>query len=116
MQKIGTQTSLLRGQSHAAHFRRGEVIAIAAGSVRVISRITLEHDTLTVQTLVSRGGVFQAPCSGWLEIAADSDALIGLEQKPGGLVLVKRLWRSVVKICERFQPPAPVSSWQEATN
>lgn len=104
MQKIGTQMGLSRGQAHAAHFRRGAVIAVTSGSVRVISRVWLEHTSLATQTPVPRGGVFYVPCAGWLEIAADSDAVIGLAQKPGGLASIKRLWQAITGIYRRFQP------------
>ena len=78
MQKTDTPMGLLRGQSFAAHFKRGAVIAVASGSVRVVSRVWLDHTSLTTQTPVPRGGVFYVPCSGWLEIAAESDAVIDL--------------------------------------
>jgi hypothetical protein len=84
MQQIDTQRGLLRGQSHAANFKRGAVITVASGSVRVISRVWLEHTSLTTQTPVLRGGVFQVRCSGWLEILADSDAVVGLPQRLDG--------------------------------
>ena len=115
MQKTDTQTGLFRGQSHVAHFKRGAVIAVVSGSVRVFSRVSLEHDTLTVQTSVPRGGVFQVPCSGWLEITADSDALIGLTQRTGGLASLKRLCQTAARFHERFQPLARVLSSQDAT-
>jgi hypothetical protein len=116
MQKIGTQTSLLRGQSHAAHFRRGEVIAIASGSVRVINRIALEHDTLAVPTPVSRGGVFHVPCSGWLEIMADSDAVIALPQRLRGMATIKRPRWAAAWFHRCFQPVALVLSTKDASN
>lgn len=116
MQTIGTQLGLLSGQSHAAHFRRGAVIAVASGSVRVISRVWLEHDTLTLQTPVPRGGVFYVTCAGWLEITADSDATVGLAQKPGGLASLKRLWPVIVGFYRRFQPLAPIPSTSNAIN
>jgi len=114
MQKTVTQRGLLRGQSYAAHFRRGAVIRVASGSVRVISRVWLEHTSLTTQTPVQRGGVFQVPCSGWLEITADSDAVIGLTERLSGLASIKRLWRAAARFHEGFQPLAPVLSSQEA--
>jgi hypothetical protein len=114
MQQTDTHRGLLRGQSHAAHFKRGAVISIASGSVRVISRVWLDHASLTTQTPVLRGGVFHVPCSGWLEISADSDALVGLAQNPGGLMLVKRLWQAAAKFYERFQPLAPALHRQVA--
>lgn len=107
MQQTDTPMSLSRGQSHVAHFKRGAVITVASGSVRVISRVWLDHTSLTTQTPVLRGGVFCVPCSGWLEISADSDALIGLPSadlwsravrrmvtawKAGGWVTAKRLY------------------------
>lgn len=52
----------------------------------------------------------------WLEITADSDARVGLGQQPGGLKPVKRGWRVMAGICERFQPPALVVSGREAMN
>jgi len=106
MQQIDTQRGLLRGQSHVTHFKRGAVITVASGSVRVINRVWLDHTSLTTQTPVLSGGVFHVPCSGWLEISADSDALIGLGQQPGGLMLVKRLWQAAARFCKCFQPPA----------
>ena len=84
--------------------------------MRVNSRVWLDHTSLTTQTPVLRGGVFQVPCSGWLEITADRDALIGLTEKPGGLMSIKRLWRAAARFLERFQPLAPVLSSQEAIN
>jgi len=116
MQKTDTPMGLLRGQSHVAHFKRGAVISVASGSVRVISRVWLDHTSLTTQTPVLRGGVFHVPCSGWLEISADSDALVGLAQNPGGLMLVKRLRRAVAGFYERFQPLALIPYRQEAIN
>ncbi|MBT3066486.1 hypothetical protein [Rhodoferax sp. U11-2br] len=110
MQTTNTPMGLSRGQSHAAHFKRGAVITVASGSVRVISRVWLDHTSLTTQTPLLRGGVFYVPCSGWLEISADSDAQIGLGQQPGGLKPVKRGWRVMAGICERFQPPDLVLS------
>lgn len=112
MQKTDTQRDLLRGQSYVAHFRRGAVIRVASGSVRVISRVWLEHTSLTIETPVLRGGVFQVPCSGWLEITADRDALMGLTEQTGGLTSIKRLWRAAARFHERFQPLAPVLSSQ----
>ena len=116
MQKTDTPMGLLRGQSHVAHFKRGAVITVASGSVQVINRMWLDHTSLTTQTPVLRGGVFYVPSSGWLEISADSDALIGLGQEPSGQMLVKRLWRVVAEFYERFQPLAPVLYRQEAIN
>jgi len=78
MQQTDTPMALSRGQSFATHFKRGAVITVAAGSVRVISRVWLDHTSLTTQTPVLRGGVFYVPCAGWLEISADSDVLVGL--------------------------------------
>jgi hypothetical protein len=114
MQTIGTQLGLLRGQSHTAHFRRGAVIAVASGSVRVISRLWLEHDTLTVQTPVPRGGVFYVPCAGLLEIAADSDAILGLAQKSGSLASIEPLRQVIVGFYRRFQPQVPLLSTSDA--
>jgi hypothetical protein len=114
MQKIDTQMGLLRGQSHVTHFKRGAVIAVASGSVRVISRVWLDHTSLTTQTPVLRGGVFQVRCSGWLEITADRDALIGLGQNPSDLMLGKRLWWAAARFHWYFQPPALVLSGQKA--
>lgn len=116
MQKTDTPMGLLRGQSFAAHFKRGAVITIASGSVRVISRVWLDHTSLSTQTPVLRGGVFRVPCSSWLEITADSDALIGLAQQPGGLMLVQRQWQAAARLHERFQPLALVLYRQEAMN
>lgn len=116
MQTTDTPMGLLRGQSFAAHFKRGAVITVASGSVQVISRVWLDHASLTTQTPVQRGGVFYVPCSGWLEISADSDALVSLAQNPSGLMLVKRLWQAAARCYERFQPLAPVLSRQEAIN
>jgi hypothetical protein len=116
MQTTDTPMGLLRGQSHAAHFKRGAVISVASGSVRVISRVWLDHTSLTTQTPVLRGGVFYVPCSGWLEIAADSDAQVGLGQQPGGLKLAKRRWWAAARTHERFRPLAPVLSGQGAIN
>jgi len=116
MQQIDTQSGLLRGQSHVAHFKRGAVITVASGSVRVISRVWLEHTSLTTQTPVQRSGVFYVPCSGWLEITADSDALIDLGQELGGLMSIKRLWQAAAKFHEHFQPLAPVLPRKVAVN
>jgi hypothetical protein len=116
MQTTDTQRGLLRGQSFVAHFQRGAVITVVSGSVQVISRVWLDHTSLTTQIPVLRGGVFYVPCSGWLEISADSDALVGLGQQPGGLMLVKRLWRAVARFCKRFQLLAPVLYRQVAIN
>jgi hypothetical protein len=114
MQQIDTQRGLLRGQSYAAHFRRGAVIAVASGSVRIINRVWLDHTSLTTQTPVLRGGVFQVRCSGWLEITADRDALIGLTHKLGGLAYIKHLWRAATRPYKQFQPLAQVLSRQVA--
>lgn len=116
MQTTDTPMGLSRGQSYAAHFKRGAVITVAAGSVRVISRVWLDHASLTTQIPVQRGGVFYVPCSGWLEISAESDARVGLGQPPGDLKLVKRLWRAACRFYERFQPPVLVLPGQEAMN
>ena len=116
MQTTDTPMALSRGQSYAAHFQRGAVITVASGSVRVISRVWLDHSSLTTQTPVLRGGVLCVPCAGWLEISADSDARVGLGQAPGGLKLVKRGGRVLARICKRFQPLALVLSWREAMN
>jgi len=116
MQTSDTPMALSRGQSFAAHFKRGAVITVASGSVRVISRVWLDHTSLTTQTPVLRGGVFYVPCAGWLEISADSDALIGLGQQPGGPMWVTRLWRAAVRCYERFWPLALVSYRHTAIN
>lgn len=116
MQQTDTPMALSRGQSYAAHFKRGAVISVAAGSVRVISRVWLDHSSLATQTPVQRGGVFAVPCAGWLEISADSDTLIGLGQAPGGLMWLTRLWRAAARACERFWPIALVLSGREAMN
>jgi len=115
MQQTDTQKALSRGQSYAAHFKRGAVITVASGSVRVISRVWLDHTSLTTQTPVLRGGLFCVPCAGWLEISADSDALVGLGQQPGGLKLVKRLCWAAARTHARFRPLALVLSQQGAT-
>lgn len=104
MQTSDTPMALSRGQSYAAHFQRGAVITVAAGSVRVIRRVWLDHSSLSTQTPVLRGGVLCVPCAGWLEISADSDAWVGLGQAPRGRMLVKRLWRAAGRFCERFRP------------
>ena len=116
MQTTDTPMALSRGQSYAAHFKRGAVITVAAGSVRVISRVWLDHSSLTTQTPMLRGGVLCVPCAGWLEISADSDARVGLGQPSGGLKLIKRGWRVLAGICERFRPLALVLYGQEAMN
>ena len=116
MQQIDTQRGLLRGQSHAAHFKRGAFITVASGSVRVINRVWLDHTSLTTQTPVLRGGVFYVPCSCWLEISADNDALVGLGQQPCGLKLVKRHWWAAARTHVRFQPLALIPYRQEAIN
>jgi hypothetical protein len=116
MQQIDTQRGLLRGQSHTAHFRRGAVIAVTSGSVRVISRVWLDHTSLTTQTPVLRGGVFQVPCSGWLEILADRDAVVGLPQSRDGWTALKRLRQVTAGLYQRFWPLAIVPSGQVVTN
>lgn len=73
-----TQISLLRGQAHYAHLRRGTIISVTVGSLSVKNRIWLEHGVLTVQTPVDRGGVYRVPSSSWFELAAQSDAVLGL--------------------------------------
>jgi hypothetical protein len=116
MQQIDTQRGLLRGQSYAAHFKRGAVITVTSGSVRVISRVWLEHTSLTTQTPVLRGGVFQVPCSGWLEILSDSDAVVGLPQRRDGWTALKRLRRATAGLYQRFWPLALVPSGQVVRN
>ena len=116
MQQIGTQIGLFSGQSHAANFKRGAVITVASGSVRVISRVWLDHTSLTTQTPVLRGGVFQVRCSGWLEILADSDAVVGLPQRRDGWTALKRLRRAAAGLYQRFWPLALVSSGLAVTN
>ena len=90
MHRFGSQMRLSRGQSHMAHFRRGAVIGVVSGSIQVTQRVWLEHTAFTNQTLVQRGGVFLVPCSGWLEISADRDAVIGLP-------LVAGFWSGVMR-------------------
>jgi hypothetical protein len=78
MQKIATQLHLSRGQVHDTRLRRGQVIGVTAGTVNIIRRICLEHEVMTLQTPVQRGGVFGVPVSGRFEISAQSDAVITL--------------------------------------
>lgn len=73
-----TQISLLRGQAHYAHLSRGTVISVTVGALSVKSRIWLEHDVLTVQTPVDRGGMYRVPASCWCELAAQSDVVLCL--------------------------------------
>ena len=116
MQTTDTPMALSRGQSYAAHFKRGAVITVAAGSVRVISRVWLDHSSLTTQTPVLRGGVLCVPCAGWLEISADSDAVVGLPQRRHGWTALKRLRQAATGPYQRFRPPALVLSGREAMN
>lgn len=72
------QISLLRGQAHYVHLRRGTVITVTMGALSIKNRIWLEHGVLTIQTPVDRGGVYRVPTSGWFELGAQNDVALRL--------------------------------------
>lgn len=69
-----SQLVLARGQSHFEQLPRGTVIRVAAGSVVLVQRISLERCTLTQQTSMLRGAVHGVAVSTWVEIVAQVDA------------------------------------------
>lgn len=65
---------LAKGQSHFEQLPRGTVIRVAAGSVAVVQRTTLDHGTLSRHTAMLRGAVYCVEETTWVELIAQSDA------------------------------------------
>lgn len=69
-----SQLVLAKGQSHFEQLPRGTVIRVAAGSVVLVQRISLERCMLTQQTTMLRGAVHGVAVSTWVQIFAQADA------------------------------------------
>jgi hypothetical protein len=76
------QRRLAQGQSAFEKLSRGTVIRVAAGSVVLVQRITLDHGGLAYRSTLQRGAVHCVPVTDWLEIVAQSDAELVLLVPP----------------------------------
>lgn len=85
-----SQLLLVKGQSHFAEFPRGTVIRVAAGSVTLVQRTTLERCLLAQQTTMQRGAVYCVEVPTWVEIVAQADADL-LVMVPKAVSLVQEL-------------------------
>ena len=84
------QLLLAKGQSHLELLPRGTVIRVAAGSVALVQRISLERCMLAQQMTLPRGAVHRVEVPTWVEIVAHSDADL-LVMLPRAVSLVQEL-------------------------
>lgn len=96
-----SQLLLAKGQSHFEEFPRGTVIRVAAGSVNLVQRTSLERCMLAQQTTMLRGAVHCVEVRAWVEIVAQADADV-LVMVPRAVSLVQELRTGLRAVLERW--------------
>jgi hypothetical protein len=87
------QRRLAHGQSVFERLPRGTVIRVAAGSVVLVQRTTLDHGVLAYRSILRRGAVHCVPVTDWLEIVAQSDAELTVLVPPP--VSLQPMWNAL---------------------
>ncbi len=96
-----SQLLLAKGQSHFEQWPRGTVIRVAAGSVALVQRTSLERCMLEQQTAMPRGAVYCVEVPNWVEIVAQADADV-LVMVPQAVSLVQELRAGLGAVLERL--------------
>jgi hypothetical protein len=96
-----SQLLLAKGQSHFAQLPRGTLIRVAAGSVALVQRTSLERCMLAQQTTMPRGAVYCVEVPTWVEIVAQADAEV-VVMVPKVVSLVQELREGLDAMLERL--------------
>lgn len=96
-----SQLLLSKGQSHFEQLPRGTVIRVAAGSIALVQRTSLERCMLAQQMTLPRGAVHCVEVQTWLEIVAQADADV-MVMVPRAVSLVQELRVGWCAVLERL--------------